>query len=106
VYPLERRLRLERLVGSYQVAARGPCACGSQEPNGACLALAINSYDWVYLDTWLDLIAQRQPTVVIYTCGLFLAGSPPLLAMAKVGVAGTIIRRARQATLPLAAALR
>jgi hypothetical protein len=84
--------------------SRGPCACGSQELNGACLALAINSYDWAYSDTWLDLIAQPQPTVVMYTFGL--AGSPPLVAMAKVGVAGTIIRRARQATLPLAAALR
>jgi hypothetical protein len=29
-----------------------------------------HSYDWKYLDTWLDLIAQHQPTEVIYTFGL------------------------------------
>jgi hypothetical protein len=34
------------------------------------LSTGDNSYDWAYLDTWLDLIAQRQPTVVMYTFGL------------------------------------
>jgi hypothetical protein len=29
-----------------------------------------NSYDWKYLDTWLDLIAEHQPTAVMYTFGL------------------------------------
>ena len=29
-----------------------------------------DSYDWKYLDTWLDLIAEHQPTDVIYTFGL------------------------------------
>ena len=29
-----------------------------------------NTYDWKYLDIWLDLIAQHQPTAVIYTFGL------------------------------------
>jgi hypothetical protein len=28
-----------------------------------------NSYDWTNLDTWLDLIAQHQPTAVIFTFG-------------------------------------
>jgi hypothetical protein len=34
------------------------------------LSTGDNSDDWAYLDTWLDLIAQRQPTVVMYTFGL------------------------------------
>ena len=29
-----------------------------------------DSYDWTYLDTWLDLIAEHQPRAVIYTFGL------------------------------------
>jgi hypothetical protein len=29
-----------------------------------------NSFDWKYLDTWLDLIAEHQPTAVMYTFGL------------------------------------
>jgi hypothetical protein len=34
------------------------------------LSTGNNSYDWAYLDTWLDLVAQRQPTAVMYTFGL------------------------------------
>jgi hypothetical protein len=29
-----------------------------------------NSYDWRYLDTWLDLVAEHQATTVMYTFGL------------------------------------
>jgi len=29
-----------------------------------------NSFDWKYLDTWLDLVAEHQPTTVMYTFGL------------------------------------
>jgi len=36
----------------------------------AMLNNGVNSYDWRYLDTWLDLIAEHQPTAVIYTFGL------------------------------------
>src|SRR4029077_14282056 len=28
-----------------------------------------NTYDWANLDLWLDLIAQHEPTTVIYTFG-------------------------------------
>ena len=36
----------------------------------ALLNTGENSYDWKYLDTWLDLIAEHQPSQVIYTFGL------------------------------------
>jgi hypothetical protein len=36
----------------------------------ALLQTGDNSYDWKYLDTWLDLIAEHQPTEVMYTFGL------------------------------------
>jgi hypothetical protein len=36
----------------------------------ALLHTGENSYEWAYLDTWLDLIAKHQPATVIYTFGL------------------------------------
>jgi hypothetical protein len=36
----------------------------------AFLNTASGTYDWTYLDRWLDLIAEHQPRSVIYTFGL------------------------------------
>jgi hypothetical protein len=36
----------------------------------AFLDTGAGNYDWSYLDTWLDLIAEHQPRAVIYTFGL------------------------------------
>jgi len=47
----------------------GPCAWQSGTEWGL-LSTGDNRYDWAYLNTWLDLIAQRQPTVFMYTFGL------------------------------------
>ena len=69
MYLLERRLRLERLVGSYQVAA-GTVRLWQSGTEWGLLSTGDNRYDWAYLNTWLDLIAQRQPTVFMYTFGL------------------------------------
>lgn len=35
----------------------------------AILNTGTNSYSWTNLDTWLDMIAQHQPTAVIFTFG-------------------------------------
>jgi hypothetical protein len=35
----------------------------------AVLQTGATTYDWTNLDTWLDLIAEHQPTAVIYTFG-------------------------------------
>jgi hypothetical protein len=36
----------------------------------ALLSTGAGTYDWNNLDTWLDLIAQHQPTAAMYTFGL------------------------------------
>jgi hypothetical protein len=39
-------------------------------PEWAFLSTGAGTYDWKNLDIWLDLIAEHQPTAVIYTFGL------------------------------------
>lgn len=51
----------------------------------ADLQTGADTYDWTYLDTWLDLVAENQPRAVMYTFGqvpCFIAGE--LLAMTCV----------------------
>src|SRR5580692_1851143 len=72
----------------------------------ALLNTGENSYDWKYLDTWLDLIAEHQPSQVIYTFGLVPCWISTASCDGKGWAWGTIFHRRRQATLHRTAAPR